>query len=131
MAYITYEEYTELGGTLDATSFPPIELKAEGVVNWYTFNRLVNETEYRQEVKKCMAQLIDLINIKMKAFALGQASGSAVTSQSNDGVSISYNALGAVDAIGLCDSESKAIVESWLYNSRNESGEPLLYRGVR
>ena len=64
MAYITYEEYVELGGMLDAASFAPVEVKAEGVVNWYTFNRLVNDETFKPEVKKCMAQLIDLLDVK-------------------------------------------------------------------
>ena len=130
MAYITYEEYVELGGMLDAASFTLVEVKAEGVVNWYTFNRLANDETFKPEVKKCMAQLIDLLDVKIKAFSLGQASGSVVASQSNDGVSISYNTLGASDAIGFCDNETKQIIESWLYNSRNEAGVPIMYRGV-
>ena len=60
--YLTYEEYTEFGGTLDETAFNDTEFDAESLINWYTFNRL-KKTEWTEalkseELKRCMYQLI-------------------------------------------------------------------------
>ena len=40
--YLTYEEYIELGGTLDETPFNILELEAQKNVDKYTLGRLQN-----------------------------------------------------------------------------------------
>ena len=59
------------------------------------------------------------------------------TSQSNDGVSVSYGGyLGNTspnDVANISRQHSKDminIIQKWLYGERNQSDEVLLYRGV-
>ena len=44
--YLTFAEYTAMGGTLSQTTFDDLEFEAEALVNWYTFNRLKNDETY-------------------------------------------------------------------------------------
>ena len=59
--YLTYEEYTAMGGTLDEPTFNDLEYEAEALVNWYTFNRLTKDTQIPSEVKRLIKYLINLI----------------------------------------------------------------------
>lgn len=68
--YLTYAEYTNMGGTLDETAFNDFEFEAESIVDWYTFNRLHNMTTYPEKLKRCMYSLIKVT--ALKANLLGQ-----------------------------------------------------------
>ena len=41
--YLTYAEYTNMGGTLSETTFNDYEFRAEALINYATFNRLAND----------------------------------------------------------------------------------------
>ena len=135
--YLTYEEYTdEYGGTLDETTFNDLEFEAESYVDWYTFNRLQNEPEIPERVKKCMNHIIKLLQAQMglmdnssSADAQGSITGT-IASQSNDGVSISYNVLSAKDAIELAKSDVDKGIKRYLQGVTNSLGRKLLYRGI-
>lgn len=149
--YLTYEDYQSYGGTLDETTFNDYEFEAETWIDWYTFRRLQNEETYTDRVKRCVYQLIKLAKLKADALALGSqtiqtrdAEGnitgtiqttSAVASQSNDGVSISYNVVSASDAYhALQTTESGNLIEDtvkkYLQGVKNSLGRLVLYRGV-
>lgn len=134
--YLTYDEYISLGGTLDSATFDNLEFDAESIINWYTFNRLVKETEISPTVKRLVMRLISLLNDKQKAQVLGQsASGDSVAtptivSQSNDGFSTTYNVLSASDMIAQTDKEVEQLIRRSLQTEVNSLGKKLLYRGV-
>ena len=46
--YLTYSEYQALGGGLPEQEFNNLELKAETLINWYTFNRLTKEVPEKE-----------------------------------------------------------------------------------
>ena len=143
--YLTYDEYTEYGGTLDETAFQDLEFDAESTINWYTFNRLKRpewasalETE---ELKRCMYQLIRLKQMEDEMLAssgmgagvgVGWTKEAGVTSQSNDGVSTSYNTLSTGDLMAyLGGGKSKEdLVQRYLNSVVNDLGRNLLYRGI-
>lgn len=133
--YLTYQEYQNMGGTLDETAFNDFEFEAEALVNWYTFNRLKNDTTFPEELKRLMKYLIGLA--QQKAELLG-ASGSgsetsaskAIASQSNDGVSVSYNVLSAKDLFDSVKNDGVMAIKQYLQGVMNEAGHLLLYRGV-
>lgn len=132
--YLTYAEYQTMGGALDETTFNDLEFQAEALVNWYTFNRLKKDKAYPEELKQLMKYLINLAYSKS---GMIDASGSGavdtsktIASQSNDGVSISYNILNAKDLMETVKSESKDAIEMYLQGVMNEAGRLLLYRGV-
>ena len=148
--YLTYETYQDLGGTLDETTFNEFEFEAECIVNWYTFNRLQKETNYPDALSRCMFALIKLAKARADAMMMGaqtvtttDAEGHVTTvvtsptisSQSNDGVSISYNAVPASEVFGNLSAQKKggeieSLVQMYLNGVTNSLGHKLLYRGV-
>lgn len=130
--YITYDEYVELGGTFDEDTFNSYVWYAQVYIDEYTFNRLQNETEIPERVKRCMTEIMPLIyNIKNNILT-GEIESSAkeIASQSNDGVSISYNILSAEQVIEKSKSEILGLIRMWLNGLRNSEGRLLLYRGI-
>ena len=133
--YLTYAEYQAMGGTLDNITFDDLEFEAEALINWYTFNRLKKDTNIPVEVKRLMKYLINLLHAKNGVISSsdnGQTagSGSNITSQSNDGVSISYNVMNASELSQTCKVEAKEACDKYLQGVMNEAGQALLYRGV-
>ena len=134
--YLTYDEYTEYGGTLDETAFEQFEFEARSVIDWWTFDRLQKETEYPEAVKRCMFKLIGLINNKQKAMVVdiqsadGTSVQAGIASESNDGVSTTYNTLSAKEAVDTMSKEFETTVAMYLSGIRNSLGHKLLYRGI-
>jgi hypothetical protein len=132
--YLTFDEYQNMGGTLEETAFNELEFEAEAIINYRTFDRLKNDTEYPEAVKMCVYKLIKIAQVQQQAFSLGQdVDGevkSAIASQSNDGVSISYNAMSASDAYEQAEKQVNRCVETYLQGVTNELGRKLLYRGI-
>lgn len=134
--YLTYAEYQNMGGTLDEALFNDLEFEAECQVNWYTFNRLKKDDTYPEELKRCMYALIKIIYTVQQASMLGDdGSGdsdinAAVASQSNDGVSISYNVVSARDAVEMSKDKIHNLIEQSLQGVVNSLGHKLLYRGL-
>lgn len=78
--YITYEEYSSLGGKAPESDFPRLELLARKRLDYWTMNRI---TEPDDDIKLCMALIID-------AESDEQSGEHDVSSFSNDGVSVSF-----------------------------------------
>ena len=133
--YLTYTEYMNMGGTLDETAFNDFEFEAESIVDWYTFNRLHNMSAYPEKLKRCMYSLIKMTALKANLLGQGEAEEGGtikgtIASQSNDGVSVSYNTLGASEAFKLCDDEVGNTIKRYLQGVTNELGRNVLYRGL-
>lgn len=131
--YLTYQEYQSYGGTLDETTFNNLEFEAEALVNWYTFNRLKNDTNFPVAVKRLMLYLVNLAQEKanlLGASGSGSVGNTAITSQSNDGVSISYNVLNAQQLMEDIKAQEDEAIKRYLQGVMNEAGRLLLYRGV-
>ena len=131
--YLTFAEYQSFGGTLDETSFNRFEFQASAQINYATFSRLKGDKTIPEEVKRLTHYLIDLMEKKAAAFSLGKGNagdGTYITSQSNDGVSISYNGISPSDLIKLCETDSLNAIRSYLDGVTNEAGHKLLYRGI-
>ena len=134
--YLTYDEYTDMGGALDTTQFNNFEFEAEAVINWYTFNRLKHDTTIPPEVKRLMFYLISIA--EQRAFLLtnsisganGNVPATAIESQSNDGVSIKYNVMSAKDLMNSLKDSVKDKVDTYLQGVTNELGRELLFRGI-
>lgn len=135
--YLTYEEYQEFGGTLDETTYNQYELEARGIVDWYTFDRLKQETELPTEVKECMYLIIcrvtdehNLLNSSMPTGAGGMVANPTVASQSNDGVSTTYVTFPISAAFEHCKAAIADIINTSLRTAMNSLGRKLLYRGL-
>ena len=135
--YLTYEEYQNMGGTLNETTFNDYCFEAEAKINWYTFNRLKGNTTYPEEVKRVVFKLVKLLQDMNSAMVIsgegdGNSSGAVagITSQSNDGVSISYNTLSARDMLEASQGQVDTTIKQYLTGVTNELGKKLLYRGL-
>lgn len=134
--YLTYEEYQNMGGTLNEAAFNDFEFEAESIIDWYTFNRLHNQTTYPEALGKCVYALIKLCATKAGAMGLAEngnendGTSAVIASQSNDGVSVSYNILSASEAFKLCSDEVGNTVKRYFNGVTNELGRKLLYRGL-
>lgn len=133
--YLTYDEYTQLGGsTLEETAFEQLEFEASTIIDWWTFNRLHKQTEYPEAVKRCVFKLISLLQDKQRATAVDPNSDVAIkpgiASESNDGVSTSYNTLSAKEAVDTIQKELDQTIQTYLMGIRNAVGNSLLYRGI-
>ena len=60
--YITYDEYKEYGGTLNEPTFNSLYYDAQIKIDYYTFNRLKNDTEFSVRLKLCIIKIISLLN---------------------------------------------------------------------
>lgn len=132
--YLTYEEYQNMGGTLDETAFNDVEFEAESIINHYTFNRLKNEEEQPNEVKMLMMYLIRNIltarNSMESSTSAGEVSDKTIASQSNDGVSVSYNVLSQKDILDANAVNQFNAIHRYLNGVKNSLGQLVLYRGI-
>lgn len=134
--YLTYTEYQEMGGTLEEATFNDYEFRAEAVVNYATFNRLTKDTVIPNKVKRVIKYIIDMVQKQADSLSLGNSESSSstgnvyITSQSNDGVSASYNGMASTDVFSICDKEIQNAIQLYLYGVMNEAGQILLYRGL-
>lgn len=144
MKYLTYDQYINLGGNLDPATFSDYEFEAESLIDWYTFNRLKKLEEYPEELQRCVLRLISLA--KMQADLLSGATGkysastsatgqAAIASQSNDGVSISYNMLSASEVYAAlaakgAGSTVERTIRQYLGSMTDAKGRNLFYRGL-
>lgn len=137
--YLTYEEYQELGGTLDEALFNNLRLDAQGYIDWYTFNRLWKD-EWRTEdvmerVRICMYQLIALVATKANLLtpqtnSAGINLNAQAISASNDGVSTHYAVLSGELLFTHAKKEIEDTINRNLSGIMNSAGRKLLYRGL-
>ena len=135
--YLTYEEYIEMGGTLDEATFKEYEFEARALIDWYTFDRLKKEETLPAEVKECMYMLIRYIEDKNNLLKLGSPVADAsseiapqIVSVSNDGVSTTYAQWKFADAYKYYKAEMDDIINKCLRTALNSLGRKLLYRGL-
>lgn len=125
--YLTFEDYLNMGGTLNATAFDELEAVAEMHVDRYTFNRLRDEPmETRPEtLKLCIKMLIGILDR-----AAGQETDGQISSVSNDGVSVSYSVTSPEQADVVLRNKIKSMVYLHLAAERASDGTPLIFGGV-
>ena len=130
--YLTYAEYQSMGGTLTENIFIDYEFRAEFLINYRTFNRLVKDTAFPMQVKRLVKYIIDLVDKQSSAMSLGKngTSDAYVTTQSNDGVSTSYSGMASTDLFALCDKDIQKSIDRYLQGVSNSAGRNLLYRGL-
>ena len=86
--YLEFDEYEELGGSLDETPFNILEFEARRKIDERTFGRLKLLEEQPIEVKMCMFALINSINSYNNAYQ--NSNNRNVASESVGSYSVSY-----------------------------------------
>lgn len=120
MRYLTFNEYINIGGTLDFTAFEKYSDRACAFLNKCTFGRLKGEKEVANVVKACVRDLVD--------YLAKQEQQLASRSQSVGGVSESETY--AVKSAGETKAEMFGIIYDYLFCESDSKGTPLLYRGA-
>lgn len=126
--YLTYEEYTSLGGTLEETPFNVLEYEARKQIDLRTQNRIKGQSEIPEEVKLCVYHLIDKIDSYNKTT---ESAGNNILNESIDGYSIGYvNATQVSEIIKSKNVELQDIILNDLYGVILNN-EHVIYNGAR
>lgn len=121
MTYLTYEEYQEIGGTLEETAFNRNIDRVCGFLANETHKRIDGMRDIPQEVKACCRDLLDYV-------AAFTNDGSVTSkSQSAGGVSESVTYKAAGEQV----TEMQEIVYDYLASVTDDFYTPLLYRGCK
>ena len=123
MQYLTYEEYQEIGGTLDLTAFNRNIDRACAFIDASTQNRLQSVLEVSTKVKACVRDLVEYL-------ANNMSSGKAVTSKSQSAGGVSESESYATKTTDEINAEMLNIVYDYLASEADDRGTPLMYRGA-
>ena len=122
MTYLTYEEYSNMGGVLDLTAFNRNIDRACGIIDNATHNRIECMAEVPQRAKALCRDLVEYL-------ARYSTSDMVVSSrsQSAGGVreSESYVTKTGVEVQADIDN----MIADYLMAETDDNGTPLLYRG--
>ena len=123
--YLTYEEYTTLGGKMAETDFPRAEFKARKRLDYLTADRIQSMARVPEAVKYAMLEIIDAD----AAYGLSaQIESPLVASFSTDGYSESYG--GAAEQSATAAQKLNESIRHLLTGETDDEGTPLMYRGV-
>lgn len=123
MQYLTYEEYQEIGGTLDLTAFVRNIDRVCGFIDLHTQSRLQSVLEVSQRVKACVRDCVEYL-------AANVSSGKAVTSKSQSAGGVSESESYATKTLDEVNAEMLNIVYDYLAMEKDDCGTPLMYRGA-
>lgn len=134
--YLSYNEYLAYGGKLDETTYNEFEFEAECIVDYYTFNRLKNDTVTIEPVKRLIFALIGIAEKKQATLNLGVNSSNSnanavyISRQANDGVDTTYNSMSAASLYQLSKQEMSRTIQRYLSHVVNQAGRKVLYKGL-
>lgn len=119
MKYLTYEEYKQMGGTLDEAAFSRFAMGAEQIIRRYTFGRVDKMQSVPDAVKWLVFELVDTTRQKSDGT-------DKLTSESVGSWSRSYQVQTDAEA----KAEANEMIKNYLMHEVDDNGVPLLYLGV-
>lgn len=125
--YLSYEEYMNLGGTLEEVPFNELEFECRRIIDSRTQNRLKNTEEIPEEVKLLENKMIQTLQ---GYYISLQKAQSGVASVNTDGYSESY--ISSTQIGQLVEGKIEALQElisTYLFGVI-VNNEHLLYCGV-
>lgn len=123
MIYLTYEEYSEVGGILDLTAFNRNIDRACGVIDNATHNRIECMEEVPQRAKALCRDLVEYL-------ARNNTNEIAVTSRSQSAGGVSESESYATKTADDIYGDIQNMLYDYLGNEKTDNGIPLLYRGA-
>ena len=122
MIYLTYEEYSEIGGILDLTAFNRNIDRACSIIDNATHNRIECMKKPPEKVKPLCRDLLEYLveNNGVKIVTSKSQSAGGVSE------SESYANKTADDVYG----DIQNMIYDYLLNVTDDKGTPLLYRGA-
>ena len=121
MTYLTYEEYSNMGGVLDLTAFNRNIDRACGIIDNATHNRIEGMTEVPQRAKALCRDLVE--------YLVENNGDKIVTSKSQSAGGVSESESYATKTADDVYGDIQNMVYDYLLNVTDENGTPLLYRG--
>lgn len=122
--YLTFNEYRQLGGKMEESSYQLLEFEIEKEINKRTQNRLAKLKDYPFDLKICVLKMVDVF----EQYKSLEQQNKAVTSEGIDGYSISYRKL-EKDDIDAKNTELEKIMRRYLSEIMVD-GEQILFLGV-
>ena len=122
MTYLTYDEYTEIGGTLDLTAFNRNIDRACGIIDNATHNRIEGMAEVPQRAKALCRDLVEYL-------ARYSTSDMVVSSRSQSAGGVSESESYATKTADDVYGDIQNMIYDYLLNVTDDNGTPLLYRG--
>ena len=123
MIYLTYEEYSEIGGILDLTAFNRNLDRACSIIDNATHNRIDCMAEVPQRAKALCRDLVEYL-------ARNDTTETAVTSRSQSAGGVSESESYATKTADDIYGDIQNMVYDYLLNVTDDNGTPLLYRGA-
>lgn len=125
--YLSYEEYIELGGTLEKVPFDELEFECRRIIDSRTQNRLKNADEIPQEVKMLEYRMLDNLQGYYISYKKAQ---DGIQSENTDGYSVTYISTNEISQmINNKSKELQDLVSTYLFGVI-VNNEHLLYMGV-
>ena len=125
MAYLTYDEYISLGGTLEQGAFNLAEIKARARIDAMTQGRVARMASVPVVVQ---AAMMEIIAVESVYGASAQAAAPVAASFTTDGYSETYGS--AESRAAAIDRRLTASIETLLDGITDDEGVPLLFAGV-
>lgn len=125
--YLSYEEYIDLGGTLEQVPFNELEYECRRIIDSRTQNRLKNADIIPEEVKKLENRMIQVLEGYYVSLSKTQ---SGIQSENTDGYSVTY--ISSVQIGQLVESKLEILqdlVSTYLFGVI-VNNEHILYCGV-
>ena len=122
MIYLTYEQYTEIGGVLEMTAFSRNIDRVCGIIDNATYGRLEKMTEIPRQVRACCRELVEYMAENVEQ--------GNITSQSQSAGGVSESVTYANKSTEDIENECANIIFDFLGNVKTDNGIPLLYRGA-
>lgn len=126
MAYISYDDYVSMGGTLDNAAFIALLARATDFFDYHTFDRLREAESISERVKRCIFALTGIL----ADYEDTDGGAVPIAGASNDGVSVSYAAMSVKDSDELRNARMYTCIKTYLARETAPDGTPLLYRGA-
>lgn len=120
MTYLTYDEYRNIGGTLDETAFNRNIDRVCGIVTNATHNRIEAMYGVPKEVKSVCRDLVEY---------LAQSFDSRITARSQSAGGVSESESYATKSSEEVATDVRAMLIDYLGSVTDKNGTPLLYRG--
>ena len=121
--YLTYQEYADLGGTLEETPFNLLEYEARKEIDERTQERLIGKGNEYQDVELCVYELIR----KLNSYKKSDSRNKNISSESTDGYTVNYGTQ-AEDTIKARKVELEDVIDTYLSNLKID-GVRVIWRG--
>ena len=124
MIYLTYDEYLEIGGTVDLTAFNRNIARASGMIDNATFCRIEKTSEVPENAKHLCRDLIEYL-------VRNNVTDLTVTSRSQSAGAVSESESYAVKTVEETQEEITRMIYDYLGGCFTDDGVLLLYRGAK